>query len=89
MILLFKIWHNNRVSGTCRASIWHNIRVSDMDTILTLKCLCFTGLNNALQDQVSDLKFTYLHLLMVRCSDLLLVCYDVDLGLLLLFLQLI
>jgi len=45
--------------------------------------------NNALQDQVFGLKFAYLHLLVVRGSNLLLVCCDVDLRLLLLFLRLI
>jgi len=64
-------------------------RDNDVETLLVgpkfplifLPC----NLNNTLQDQVSGLKFAYLHLLVVRCSDLLLVCYDVDLSLLPLF----
>ena len=45
--------------------------------------------NNALQDQVSGLKFACLHLPVVHDSNLLLVCCDADLGLLLLFIWLI
>jgi len=53
--------------------------------LILLSC----SLNNALQDQVFDLKFTNLHHLVVRGSDLLFVCCNADLGLLPLFLRLI
>jgi len=51
--------------------------------------LLLRGLNHVFHDQVSDLEFSNLHLLVVCCPDLLLVSCDTDLCMLSLFFRLI